>query len=261
MNLSEEQKSRILELDDLGLSQNAISKELNISKPYVNAVIKKHRNISGLNGFQQIPVNTPVNLPVNLPVNRHEFTGNNSNAESYYLKKQITDLEARLKEYKDELANEKLEHNALRKKNLLLEVDFNSQEQKHRLELERKDQAISQSGKSALNGLIDPVIGPFTKNDKFMESFGTGIAKMIEAKLLGGGMPNPATNLAAAHPQAADPEVQKWLTEIPQALNAFEKANLFKLYELIGLFLAPNFPDMLSNVHNQVINHIKNQTQ
>lgn len=256
MNLSEEQKTRILDLRSKGLSFDAISKELNISKPYVHAVVKVHSNLSGTGNFQQ--------LPVNLPVTRQEITSNsgNSNAENYYLKKQIADLEQRLKEYKDELASEKLEHSALRKKNLLLEVDFNSQEQRHKIELERKDQAISQSGKSALNGLIDPVIGPFTKNDKFMESFGAGIAKAIEAKLLGGGMQNPSTNLAAAsHPQASDPEVQKWLAEIPQALNAFEKQRLFMLYELIGLFLAPNFPDMLANVHNQVINHIKNQPQ
>lgn len=252
MNLSEEQISRILDLRSKGLSFDAISKELSISKPYVHGVVKMQSNLSGTGNFQP--------LPVKLPVNRQEFTSNsgNGNAENYYLKKQIADLEQRLKEYKDELATEKLEHSTLRKKNLLLEVDFNSQEQRHKIELERKDQAISQSGKSALNGLIDPVLGPFTKNDKFMESLGAGIAKLIESKLMGGAMPNTNQNLAAAsHPQASDPEVQKWLTEIPFALNHFEKENLSKLYELIGFFLAPNLPDLLAKVHTQVITHIQ----
>ncbi|MCF8255526.1 MAG: hypothetical protein K9J84_13200, partial [Bacteroidia bacterium] len=112
----------------------------------------------------------------------------------------------------------------------------------------------------ALNGLIDPVLGPFTKNEKFMESFGIGLAKAIEAKLTGGSQ-SPSQDIPGSnHPQASDPQVQKCLNEIPQALCGFEKEKLMKLYDLVGLFLAPQFPGLIDKVHTQVTTHLQNPT-
>ena len=245
MNLTENEKKSILELHGQGLSQNAISRELTIPKPYVNAVIRSNSKLHGITG------NLPVNLPKPIPT----FTDNSS--ENYYLKKQITDLEDRIKELKQDLNTTKTNFEVLQKKHVLLEVDHATIENRHKLELERKDIQIAASGKSALNGIVDPILTPFTKNDKFMEALGNGIAKFATDKIMGGGNAEQQNLPNNSHPQIADPEVAKFMAEIPAALAAFDKPKLAKLYELIGLFLAPQFPDLLDNVHLQVTNHLQ----
>lgn len=257
MNLTQEQIESIKQMRENGLSQNAISSRLGINKAYVNKVCQqlvdaeiKSFELNGLHGFTG-------NLPVNEPVKPRLMDGN-SNSEVYYLKKQIQDLEDRLRELKQEHASERMNHEALKKEHLLLQVDHRSIEERHKLELERKDNLIQNSGKSSLNGIIDPIIGPFAKNEKFMEAFGTSLVKVIEAKFMGGAQPALTGN---SHPEAADPEVQKMIAELPQAFNLMPKDRLTKLYEMVSIWLHPNFPGLLEKTHAELTAFVQKKSE
>jgi transcriptional regulator with XRE-family HTH domain len=261
MKVTQEQIENIKQLREEGISQNAIAKSIGVNKAYVNRVcqklvqdeVDKIFEINGLGFAENLPVTKPVTETV-----KPRLMDGNSSSEVYYLKKQIQDLEDRLRELKQEHASERMNHEALKKEHLLLQVDHRSIEERHKLELERKDNLIQNSGKSSLNGIIDPIIGPFAKNEKFMEAFGTGLVKVIEAKFMGGSQPALAGN---AHPEASDPEVQKMLAELPQAFNLMPKANLTRLYEMVSIWLHPNFPGLLEKTHAELTAFVSKKSE
>lgn len=256
MNLTQEQIENIKQLRENGLSQNAISSRLGINKAYVNRVCQqlidseiKNYEVNGFGFTGSLPVTESV---------KPRLMESNSSSEVYYLKKQIQDLDDRLRELKQEHASERMNHEALKKEHLLLQVDHRSIEERHKLELERKDNLIQNSGKSSLNGIIDPIIGPFAKNEKFMEAFGTGLVKVIEAKFMRGSQPALAGN---SHPEANDPEVQKMLAELPQAFNLMPKENLTRLYEMVSIWLHPNFPGLLEKTHAELTAFVSKKSE
>jgi hypothetical protein len=245
MNLSSTDRESIIQKHKLGLSQNAISRELNIPKPYVNGVIRVYReNLGEITGNKNpLPVINPV-------VNQFSNPHSASSSENYYLKKQIADLEDRLKEYKNDYASEKINNEALRKELAELKIDYNTQEQRHRLELEKRDHAVVANQKTGLNGLIDPIIAPFTKNEKFMEAFGIGLAKMLENKFVGG-----AGNTAASISESSDPEIQQIINELNQAFVSIPKAQLKMVYEMLSILFHPQLAGLLEQSHAQLVNH------
>jgi hypothetical protein len=255
MNLTESQREAIIEKHLQGLSQNGIVQVLGIAKPYVNAVVRRYReeNLAGITGnSESLPVTKPVIKP---EIHEFQFSNSNTSPEIYYLKRHIADLEDRLRDYKSELATEKLNHESVKKEYALLKIDYDTQEQRHRLEIEKKDSAVEANQKSGLNGLIDPIITPFTKNEKFMEALGIGIAKMLENKV--GGGTQEIGEAKPKHPEISDPEVEKMVTQIPEALENFNKEKLKALYDMIGVFLHPHFPGLLEETHAKLIAYIK----
>lgn len=247
MNLSQQQEAEILRLHGRSMSQNNIARELKIPKPYVSAIIKlSQRGINGADTQTQIFTGLPVTQKAQVV----QGTGNGS-AEMYYTKKSLQDAEARIFELKQELAQKVLEYETLRKDHNLLLVDHNSQQARHNVELEKRDMIIDKSKNGGLNGFADKVLN----HDKIID----GLFALAAAKL--GGAPGAPQEIAgAAHPQIADPEVQKWLSDLTLGLNHFEKESLKKLHELFSIFLNPALKATLDETHSQVTEFVKSHS-
>ncbi len=243
MNLSTEQEEDILKLHGRGLSQNAISRDLKIPKPYVSAIIKLSQR--GINGAEQAEQITGSGLPVSqrpvvLPAGGSEAL--------YYTKRSLQDAEGRISELKQELTQKIFELETLRKEHSLLQIDHNSQQAKHNVELEKRDMIIDKSKNGGLNGFADKVLN----HDKIID----GLFALATAKLAGAPAVAHETQ-GSDHPQISDPQVSSMLSDLIQGLNHFEKEKLRKLHELFSIFLNPSLSEALDQTHTQVTEFVK----
>lgn len=276
MNLTKEEKQQIIDLHfNKKKSQNEIVSITGINKRWVNETCKAYasmKELGGLSGAEVRPQVTLFPTPNNFkpaPKNFDQTTpnqtyqqsnwgyANNNTHELEYKDRRIKDLEQDKSDLRRKLDTIETDLAAKSKELQLLQLDYNTIEKNHKLELDYRDRLKELDKKPST---IDKILENETVQKMalagIMGKMGMGDAA---AGILGGTPPTPQMEMpqVPTHPFTFNTEHSQQLAEIYELIAAFPPEKIASFHEILSLFFS--IPNSLESCLNSMKKHLESK--